>query len=88
MNGNLLSTLWPQSQALHKIPNMAMGRAAFYMNRAVHAGLAIQALDRTQYVLKIEQGLTQFGTSNNWLSFLGVPLRRVDVLKNDEAVIS
>ena len=76
------------SQALHKIPNMAMGRAAFYMNRAVHAGLAIQALDRTQYVLKIEQGLTQFGTSNNWLSFLGVPLRRVDVLKNDEAVIS
>ena len=76
------------SQALHKIPNMAMGRAAFYMNRAVHAGLAIQALDRTQYVLKIEQGLTQFGTSNNWLSFLGVPLRRVDVLKNDEPVIS
>ncbi len=76
------------SQALHRIPNMAMGRAAFYMNRAVHAGLAIQALDRTQYVLKVEQGLTQFGTSNNWLSFLGVPLRRVDVLKNDEAVIS
>lgn len=76
------------SQALHKIPNMAMGRAAFYMNRAVHAGLAIQALDRTQYVLKIEQGLTQFGTSNNWLSFLGVPLRRVDVLKNDEPVIA
>ncbi len=76
------------SQALHKIPNMAMGRAAFYMNRAVHSGLAIQAMDRTQYVLKVEQGLTQFGTTNNWLSFLGVPLRRVDALTNSEAVVS
>lgn len=73
------------ARALYRIPNMAMGRAAFYMNRTVHSGLALAALDKSQYVLKIEQGLTQFGQPNSWLSFLGVPLRRVDALLNSEA---
>lgn len=76
------------ARALYRIPNMAMGRAAFYMNRTVHSGMALAALDKSQYVLKIEQGLTQFGQPNSWLSFLGVPLRRVDALLNNEAVVS
>lgn len=76
------------ARALYRIPNMAMGRAAFYMNRTVHSGLALAAMDKSQYVLKIEQGLTQFGQPNSWLSFLGVPLRRVDALLNTEAVVS
>ncbi len=76
------------ARALYRIPNMSMGRAAFYMNRTVHSGLALAAMDKSQYVLKIEQGLTQFGQPNSWLSFLGVPLRRVDALLNTEAVVS
>lgn len=76
------------ARALYRIPNMAMGRAAFYMNRTVHSGLALAAMDKSQYVLKIEQGLTQFGQPNSWLSFLGVPLRRVDALVNNEAAVS
>lgn len=76
------------ARALYRIPNMSMGRAAFYMNRTVHSGMALAALDKSQYVLKIEQGLTQFGQPNSWLSFLGVPLRRVDALLNTEAVVS
>ena len=76
------------ARALYRIPNMSMGRAAFYMNRTVHSGLALAALDKSQYVLKIEQGLTQFGQPNSWLSFLGVPLRRVDAILNTEAVVS
>ena len=72
------------SKAMHLIPNMAMGRAAFYMNRAVYSGLSIQAMDRAQYVLKVEQGLSQFGTPRSWMSFLGVPLRRCDALLNTE----
>jgi hypothetical protein len=76
------------ARALYRIPNMAMGRAAFYMNRTVHSGLALAAMDKSQYVLKIEQGLTQFGTPSSYLSFLGVPLRRVDQLLNTEAVVS
>ena len=75
------------ARALYRIPNMSMGRAAFYMNRTVHSGLAIAAMDKSQYVLKIEQGLTQFGTPTTWLSFLGVPLRRVDALLNTETKV-
>ncbi len=76
------------ARALYRIPNMAMGRAAFYMNRTVHSGLSIAALDKSQYVLKINEGLSQFGMPYSWLSFLGVPLRRVDALLNTEAAIS
>jgi len=76
------------ARALYRIPNMSMGRAAFYMNRTVHSGLSIAALDKSQYVLKINEGLSQFGMPYSWLSFLGVPLRRVDALLNTEAAIS
>lgn len=75
-------------RALYRIPNMAMGRAAFYMNRTVHSGLAIAALDKSQYVLKINEGLSQFGTPQSWLSFLGVPIRRVDSIVNNETAVS
>jgi hypothetical protein len=76
------------SRALYRIPNMGMGRAAFYMNRTVHSGLAIAALDKSQYVLKVNDGLSQFGMPYSWLSFQGVPLRRVDAIVNTEAVVS
>ena len=76
------------ARALYRIPNMAMGRAAFYMNRTVHSGLSIAALDKSQSVLAIQEGLSQFGTAQSYLSFLGVPLRRVDALINTEAAVS
>lgn len=76
------------ARAMYRIPNMAMGRAAFYMNRTVHSGLSVAALDKSQYVLKVNEGLSQFGMPYSWLSFLGVPLRRVDAIVNTEAVVS
>lgn len=76
------------ARAQYRIPNMAMGRPVFYMNRTVHSGLALAALDKSQYVLKINEGLSQFGTPSNYLSFLSVPLRRVDQLLNTETVVS
>ena len=76
------------ARALYRIPNMAMGRAAFYMNRTVHSGLSIAALDKSQSVLAIQEGLSQFGSAQSYLSFLGVPLRRVDALLNTESAVS
>ena len=76
------------ARALYRIPNMAMGRAAFYMNRTVHTGLSIAALDKSQSVLAIQEGLSQFGSAQSYLSFLGVPLRRVDALLNTESAVS
>jgi hypothetical protein len=86
--GDATALIKLMSRALYRIPNMAMGRAAFYMNRTVHSGLAIAALDKSQYVLKVNEGLSQFGTPYSWLSFQGVPLRRTDAIINTEAVVS
>ena len=72
------------ARSVYRIPNLSVGRAAFYMNRTVHSGLAINALDKSQNVLAINQGLSQFGTPQSYLSFLGVPIRRVDALVNTE----
>jgi len=73
------------ARAIYRIPNAGMGKAAFYMNRTVHSGLAIAALDKSQAVLKVNDGLSQFGQPLSWLSFQGVPLRRTDALLNTEA---
>jgi hypothetical protein len=75
------------ARAVYRIPNLSVGRAAFYMNRTVHSGLAINAMDKSQNVLAINQGLSQFGTPQSYLSFLGVPIRRVDALVNTETQV-
>ncbi len=72
------------ARAIYRIPNMGMGRAAFYMNRTVHSGLSVSALDKSQAAVKVQEGLSQFGTPHSWLSFLGVPCRRVDTILNTE----
>jgi hypothetical protein len=73
------------SRALDRIPNLSFGRPVFYMNRTVYSMLRIQALAKSQNVLGVEKGLNQFGTAASWLSFEGVPLRKVDALLNTEA---
>ena len=76
------------TRALYRIPNMRMGRCAFYMNRTVHAGLSNLALDKSNAVLAVNDGLSQFGQPSTWLSFLGVPLRKTDRLLNTEGLVS
>jgi hypothetical protein len=73
------------SRALDRIPMWGMGKASFYMNRTVYSILRLQALQKSNYALAVDKGLNQFGTPMNWLSFEGVPLRRVDQLLNTEA---
>lgn len=73
------------SRALDRIPNMSMGRAAFYMNRTIFSMMRIQSLNKSQNAISVQQGLTQFGTPTRWLDFMGVPMRKVDQLLNTEA---
>lgn len=73
------------SRALDRIPNLNLGKPAFYMNRTLFSMLRIQSLNKSQNVVDIEKGLNQFGTATNWLTFLGVPVRRVDQLLNTES---
>jgi hypothetical protein len=71
-------------RATYRIPNLAMGRPVFYMNRTAHSGLAVQAMDRSQAALKINEATTQFGTAQSYLSFLGIPIRRCDQILSTE----
>lgn len=73
------------SRALDRIPNMAMGRAAFYMNRTLFSMMRIQSLNKSQNAISVQSGLTQFGTPTKWLDFLGVPIRKADQLLNTES---
>lgn len=73
------------SRALDRVPNLSMGRAAFYMNRTLFSMMRIQALNKSQNAISVQEGLTQFGHPTKWLDFLGVPIRKVDQLLNTEA---
>jgi hypothetical protein len=76
------------SRALDRIPNLNAGRAAFYASRTIYSGLRLQALERSQQVLTIQDALTQFGQPRKETTFLGVPLRLVDSLGVAETVVS
>ena len=73
------------SRSLDRIPNFGMCKPVFYMNRTLYSFLRLQALNKSQNAIAVEQGLNQFGTPMRWLSFEGVPIRRVDQLLNTEA---
>lgn len=73
------------SRACDRIPNFGMCKPIFYVNRTIYSFLRLQALSKSQNAIAVEQGLNQFGTPMNWLSFEGIPIRRVDQLLNTEA---
>jgi hypothetical protein len=73
------------TRALDRIPNMGVGKAAFYMNRSVYSLLRRIAMEKSVAALALQAGLNQFGTHAQWATFEGVPLRRVDQLLNTES---
>jgi hypothetical protein len=71
-------------QAMTQIPNLNMGRSAFYMSRNTMSFLRRQVSAATsQSTLTIENVGGKMVTS-----FQGIPVRRVDALAADEAVVS
>lgn len=70
-------------QAMERIPNMGSGRAVFYMDR----GLVTKLRQQSSALIK-ESSLTvaQLGGVPVTM-FQGVPIRRVDVLSPDEALV-
>lgn len=69
-------------RAVHRIPSLKMGRAAFYMNRTVRECLDIQAMNKKNVQLRIDEYDGEFRTS-----LRGVPFRTVDALLNTEAPV-
>lgn len=75
-------------RAIARIPNMNMGRAAFYCNRSIQEGLMLQALEKSSNAMGIKEGLTQFGQTIQQLTFQGIPVRGVDGLGIAETLVS
>ena len=75
-------------RAIARIPNLSMGRAAFYCNRSIQEGLMIQAMEKSQNALSVQEALSQFGQKMNQLTFMGIPVRGVDQLSVAETLVS
>lgn len=78
-------------KAMARIPFMGKGRPVFYANRTVKEMLAIQALDKSQNAVAFTPAVEQFGNvapgslGNGTVTVLGVPVRTVDQILNNEA---
>lgn len=71
-------------KALHRIPSLRMGRAAFYMNRTLFEMLDIQS--RNAVIAGGQLGYRDvYGQPA--LTFRGIPLRKVDQLLETEATV-
>jgi hypothetical protein len=71
------------SRSIDRLPSATAGRCAFYMNRTIYSILRIQALNKSNAALSIEEGLTQIETK-----FMGIPLRKVDQILNTEGTVN
>jgi hypothetical protein len=67
-------------KALHRVPNLKMGRAAFYMNRTVAQALDLQSLDKASLALSVKETEGEW-----WTAFRGIPIRETDALLETEA---
>jgi hypothetical protein len=70
-------------QAAERIPNLGMGRAAFYCNRTIREKLRLGILEKVSSNLTFENVAGQ-----RIMSFDGIPVRRCDQLVNTESVVS
>jgi len=77
---NAADILKLMAKAIHRVPNLRMGRAAFYMNREVLEALDVQSMSKEGLALKTQELEGQI-----WQTFRGVPLRQTDALLNTEA---
>lgn len=71
-------------EAMDRIPNLGAGRAVFYMDRSVKTKVRQQlAYARSSSTLTVEE----VGGVRTEM-FQGIPMRRVDALRGDEALVS
>lgn len=84
---SFLNIIHDMTKAHARIPNINRGRPYFYMNRTLFTGLMRIALEKSNAAVTIQTALTQHGTIHNMLSFLEVPIRRMDSMLNTEAQV-
>jgi hypothetical protein len=70
-------------RAMRKIPNMGMGRPAFYVNRAVASAIDIQAANRPNLLRSVEDVM-----GKRYDTFQGIPIRICDQLLGSEGRVT
>ena len=87
--GTTVRIIEGMSRLIDRIPMFGNCRPVFYMNRTVFSMLRVHALNRSSNALSLEQAMDQFGNPiRGGLSFMGIPIRRVDAILSNEAQIS
>jgi len=77
------TNLWHKMiTALNTIPNLRVGRAAFYMNRGMKTIFDIAAAEKTNALLTMKDVFGKHQTT-----FWGVPLKQCDSILNTEAAL-
>lgn len=70
-------------QAIHRIPTLGRGRAAFYMPRQIMAQVAIDAAEKANNALSLDE---TFGKPI--VTFWGIPLRQTDAIVLTESAVA
>lgn len=65
------------------MPRLEMGRSAFYCNRTLRTYLDLQAQNKTNVLLRMEEW-----DGHNVTTFRGIPIRTVDAITDAEAAVS
>lgn len=73
-------------QAMRRIPNLSAGRPVWYMSRDIATWVARQTAAMTQGSTLTQEAVS--GTNTFVERFHGIPMRRVDALAADEAVVT
>ena len=81
--GATVKLLEYMTKAIHRIPMLGKGRAAFYMNRTVREMLEIQCANKAVYTLKVEDVEGKPKTT-----FRGIPIKTCDALTEAEAAVA
>ena len=81
-------------KAMARIPQVGMGRPAFYASRTVKEMLAVSALDKSNNALSIQDALSQYGkpepgfVRSGGVAVLGIPVRTVDRILETETALT
>lgn len=85
-SANLLKMM---SQALDKLPDNGAIRPVFYCNKRVRAMLRVKVVNKSNTLLRVEDWQSSVsGLKRPTLFFQDTPVRRIDQILNNEAVIS
>ena len=76
------------ARAQDRLPNISSVKDCFYVNRTVASHLRLAALDKSSAAVTIEPAINQFGNNIHQLTFLGTPVKIMDVILNTEATVS